>query len=49
MLGWVIQEEKRKNYRLGTSKEEQKNDKMDTITGILTIEQAWNKQKNQEF
>ena len=30
---------------LGTSKEEQKNDKMGTITGTLTIELAWNKQK----
>ena len=45
MLGWVSQEQKRKNYTLGTSKEEQKNDKMGTITGTLTIELAWNKQK----
>ena len=49
MLGWVSQEQKRKNYTLGTSKEEQKNDKMGTITGTLTIELVWNKQKSQEF
>ena len=29
---------------LGTSKEEEKNDKMKIITGTLTIEPAWNKQ-----
>ena len=29
----------------GTSKEEQKNNKMGTITGVLTIEPAWYKQK----
>ena len=33
---------KRLNTRLGTSKEEQKNNKMRTITG--TLSQLWNKQ-----
>ena len=48
MLGWLSLVE------LGTKKEEldqknqtrkQKNDKMGTITGTLTAELAWNKQK----
>ena len=45
MLGWVGQEQKRKNYVLGSSNEEQKNDKMGTVTGTLNIELAYNKEK----
>ena len=41
----TIVRNKKGRTSLGTSKEEQKNDKMETITGTLTIELAWNKQK----
>ena len=43
MLGWMSRNKKGKTT-LGTQKK-QKNDKMGTITGTLTIELAWNKQK----
>ena len=44
MLGWMSRNKKGKTT-LGTQKKKQKNDKMRTITGTLTIELAWNKQK----
>ena len=41
----TIVRNKKGRTSLGTSKEEQKNDKMGTVTGTLTIELACNKQK----
>ena len=40
-------EQNRERTRLGTSKEEQKNNKMETITG--TLSQLRTSKKNQEF
>ena len=41
--GTIVRNKKGRTL-LGTSEEEQKNDKMGTITGTLTDELAWNKQ-----